>query len=383
MNRQFNEEMLSLARLYAGLTQKQLANEAGFSQGTISKFESGLLVPDEQQIAELASACNVLPNFFYRNYNRPLGHLDEGLYRKISMNKSNIQYIQSVYKMYALEIDVLMRSVDFSNLLPLPQLQCGGPDGITPATVASIIRNKWGLKGPINNLSLCIERAGIIVIPMYDLPDEIDGVTFKSVWNYKNLMLINMNMPADRVRFTMAHELGHMIMHYGNSFNDEKIIEDEANEFAAEFLAPSDEIKPFLYDLKLDQNIFILKSHWKISIAALVKRAKDLDIISDTKYKNLNISISKNGWRKSEPIQIPVEEPTALRDIIKAHIDLGYSEDDLAKALRLTKVLFLHRYKDFLPYSGPRIVPKLVRNHRVDKNNESEIEDSADFLEYN
>ena len=48
---------------------------------------------------------------------------------------------------------------------------------------------------------------------------------------------MNSDMPGDRHRFNLAHELGHALMHRHSTGE----CESEANRFAAEFLMPKEE----------------------------------------------------------------------------------------------------------------------------------------------
>jgi Zn-dependent peptidase ImmA (M78 family) len=142
-------------------------------------------------------------------------------------------------------------------------------------------------------------------------------------------MFVNSEIPGDRLRYTMAHELGHLIMHQIPSSD----IENEANRFAAEFMMPEKDIGPHLRGLSL-QKLASMKPVWKMSMASLLKRSYDLGKISVFMYRKLNTQISKYGYKTAEPIEIPQEEPTVLRDLINVHLnEHGYSESELAEML--------------------------------------------------
>ena len=103
------------------------------------------------------------------------------------------------------------------------------------------------------------------------------------------------------------HEIGHIIMHQMPS--DE--MEAQSDRFAAEFLMPASEIKSDLRQLRLQQ-LPALKTIWKVSMAAVVKRAFDLGQITERQYRYLFTELSMQGWRTKEPIQIPVENADRL-----------------------------------------------------------------------
>lgn len=126
-------------------------------------------------------------------------------------------------------------------------------DGYTPETVAQYTRKYLGLKDePVRNIFSLLERNGIIIIELdYDV-DLFDGVSFLTDGGYY-VIIINKNFSNDHKRFTLAHELGHLIMHTSNEFliSEYRDKEDEANKFASEFLMPSDAISNSLRGLKL------------------------------------------------------------------------------------------------------------------------------------
>ena len=126
------------------------------------------------------------------------------------------------------------------------------------------------------------------------------------------LFFMNRDVPGDRFRFSLAHELGHMILH--SIPDDETKIEDQAHRFAAAFLMPSAEIKPYLVAPKLS-SLARVKAFWKVSIKALIKRAHDLHLITDNQYRWLNVQYSK-AFKTGEPIPVERERPSRLREMV-------------------------------------------------------------------
>ena len=169
--------------------------------------------------------------------------------------------------------------------------------------------------GPIRNVVDVIERAGGIVVPFDMKGVRIDGV---SQWPIDSelppVFFYNQSSPGDRQRLTLSHEIGHMLMHHLPSPCEE----DEADEFAAEFLMPADEIRDELFDLTLRQAA-ALKSRWHVSMQALVYRAKELGAISKDKYTRLFKELTAKGYRKSEPCPIPAETPKLFQELLKVH----------------------------------------------------------------
>jgi Zn-dependent peptidase ImmA (M78 family) len=121
-----------------------------------------------------------------------------------------------------------------------------------------------------------------------------------------------------------------MIMH--SVPDDDAKMEDEAHRFAAAFLMPAAEIRPYLASPKLS-SLARVKAYWKVSIKALIKRAHDLKLITDNQYRWLNVQYSKT-FSGGEPIPIEREQPTRLRRMFEYHLkELAYSMSDLAAFL--------------------------------------------------
>jgi Zn-dependent peptidase ImmA (M78 family) len=149
------------------------------------------------------------------------------------------------------------------------------------------------------------------------------------------LFFINMHSPADRVRYTLAHELGHMVLHT-TSLKDDDEMESEADEFAGAFMLPADEIRHQLrrFDLRHLAN---MKGYWKVSMAAIAVRAQRLNLITPHQSKMFWMEMGKLGYRKREPNEPHRETPRLLRQMVEFHSKkLGYSRNELAELLCLS-----------------------------------------------
>jgi Zn-dependent peptidase ImmA (M78 family) len=150
-----------------------------------------------------------------------------------------------------------------------------------------------------------LEGHGILVLR---LPlDEADVDAFSLPFPDRPVVVLGANKKdRARSRFDAAHELGHLVMH-GESVWGVKEVEIQAHKFAAEFLMPAADIRPEL-PAKADwATLFALKQRWHVSIAALLMRAKDLEVMAPPAYTTAMKGISARGWRRSEPI--PLGEP--------------------------------------------------------------------------
>jgi Zn-dependent peptidase ImmA (M78 family) len=146
--------------------------------------------------------------------------------------------------------------------------------------------------GPIRNLTTTVEQAGVCLIPMTALPG-IDGL---SAWVAGVPVIgVSPGTPGDRFRFTLAHEIAHLLLHVRKTENSEH----EANRFAGALLVPQSEFEAAMPERPQLRDFIALKSSWGMAVSALVYRAHELDHIDDQRYRALQIQMSK--WRKSEP----------------------------------------------------------------------------------
>ncbi len=188
--------------------------------------------------------------------------------------------------------------------------------------------------GPIGCLVDTIEENGGVVVPCDFQTDLIDAMS-QRIDGMPVLFFVNANSPADRIRYTLAHELGHMVLHTVD-LKDDAQMEDEADQFAGSFLLPADEVRPQLrrFDLRHLAN---MKGHWKVSMAAIAVRAERMQLITPYQSKTFWMEMNRLGYRKREPNELAPEIPKILRQMVEFHRKkLGYSSADLAKLLCAT-----------------------------------------------
>ena len=162
---------------------------------------------------------------------------------------------------------------------------------------------------------------------------SVDGVTVSSP-GLPPCIFLNRNQPADRQRFSLGHELGHIVMHRVPS----PTMEDDANAFASAFLMPTPEIRPYLSGRLTIQKLAALKPVWRVSMQALLYRAMTVQAITKNQSQYLWRQISALGYRRSEPpeLDFPAEEPDVLPQMIRVHLDeLGYEVEELCSALHV------------------------------------------------
>ncbi len=262
--------------------------------------------------------------------------------KKVSVSTKLVNQAEAVMNIHRENLQILLRSVDLGVYkLPNPS----DVRNLKPEEVAQYLRSYWRIpKGPIENLTRLVESSGIIVIHIDFGTDEIDGRSMQSNTGVP-IIFLNKKSSGDRQRLTLAHELGHVIMHLNSPYAFQGDVEKEAFRFAAEFLMPKAEIYQYLTgNLKIDR-LADLKRQWKVSMQSIVYWAKELEAITLNQSRYLWSQFNSLRIREHEPIPIAQESVFLVGEIIKLHIrDLDYSVQDLANMLCLLEEEFKEKY---------------------------------------
>lgn len=328
--------MLRLARQFRGFQQKELADLARIDPALLSRAENGAGVPSDVVIERLANELTVpqaLFGFAFQPVGLPISY--HPMWRKRqSVSQRETDRVLADANMRAMHLRRLLPSVDLEPELPLPQIEPGeyGNDG---REIARLVRRAWGLpSGPLPNLTALVERAGIFVFHV-DLEKQVnvDGLTMRLA-GLPPIIILNNQMPADRMRFTLAHELGHLIMHVVPTPE----MEQQANQFASALLVPEDDIRKEFAGRRVDMKLLArLKPEWRVSMAALLYAAKEIGVIGPGQSQTLWRQYSAARYKTiGEPAELnfPMERATLGAFLVRAHSDeLGYSMEQMVSLL--------------------------------------------------
>lgn len=320
----FNPARLAEARAYRKMTGEELANSVGISKQSISQFENNKAEPEYDTLIKISSILGFPIRYFYEEC---IPVLQGNTYFRAlySSNKRELQS-QKIKTQYVAHIQhTLSRFVDFR---PYNVPELSESTSIIEKAAQSL-RDYWGLaQEPISDMVALMERNGIIMsefatdsrkIDAFSQYGEIRGVPYRCV------VLGLEKRSFVRRQFSCAHELGHIVLHekYNDldeiSREDFRIRENEANEFASCFLLPRDAFRDDLHNHANKLNRYIdLKRKWRVSISAMVMRAKSIDAINQNQYQYLMRQISGKGWRTEEPLDeyFPLKRPKAMKQAV-------------------------------------------------------------------
>jgi Zn-dependent peptidase ImmA (M78 family)/DNA-binding XRE family transcriptional regulator len=293
---------LSSARKMAGLSMAALAEKAGavVTKQAISKYEKGLINPSSEVLIDLAGALDVKVDYFFRPSRIAIAGLEFRKRSRLTKKaEEQIKYKTLDFLQKYLEVeDILNIQTPFIN--PVSQSQIKKQEDIEAAAME--IREKWALgKGPVPHLIELLENKGFKVFEVSEF-ERFDGLSgFISDLNLPVVAVYN-DSNLSRKRFTVAHELGHLLLDFSQV--EGKDVEKLCHAFAGALLLPEavmckelgqQRSKITLWELKKLKGIF------GISMQAIMARAKNLSIISANTYRNFCIYSRKHGWHKDEP----------------------------------------------------------------------------------
>jgi Zn-dependent peptidase ImmA (M78 family)/transcriptional regulator with XRE-family HTH domain len=335
------------AREARGLNGTLLSDLVGVSRQSISKYENGDQTPSPDVLNALSQALQIPVDYFISPRKRTVDKKSPIFYRSMSAAKSrDRERAEQRYVWLQDIVAYLYRFIEFPTVnIPVFDVP-SDPSKITNELIEDLalkLRRYWKLGlGPISNITWLLENNGIIV-SSYSL--ESDSLDAFSQFQYDRpyLILGTDKHSAARSRFNAAHELGHLILHKNLSVKDIKtaktlkLIESQAHYFAGAFHLPE---KSFADDfLMMNLDYFKLrKPKWKISIAAMLERAKNLGLVDGDKYQLLRRYYVRNKWGKFEPFDdsLDVEEPKLLKESLQMILENKVvTRADLLSRIRL------------------------------------------------
>jgi Zn-dependent peptidase ImmA (M78 family) len=336
-----NSKMLTLARESRGYSQSELSELAGVSRSNITRFEledihlsdgfiQSLLKTLHFPDSILKTETEILPPALYR--------------RRDNVPMKLLTQIDANINLYRMNIARLLNAIQLEvpKIPLLPTSETGSAN-----ESATKLRKVWKLaKGSIENLIEVLEAHGFLIVPIDFGTDRVDSRSILIDDKYP-VIFYNRTLLGDRLRFTLAYELGHIIMHTRTKLAKVVDLSHEANVFSAELLMPKDDIlKDFNENIDIDL-LASLKGKWKVSMHALLYRANDLGIVSDNQKRYVLSKFNALKIRRREPkeLDVAIEKGRLLRDIItKYRTKQKMSIKQMAEFFHLFETEFIQRY---------------------------------------
>lgn len=311
-------ERIRRARVSRGLTLEALAQQLGdITKQGLSKFEQGVAVPNSTRLLKLSKVLGVKPEYFFRPDTVSLAPLEfRRLARMPAYRQAQVEELMRDHLERYLSLENSFDENLSIALTPAGSVEVNSIDDAESA--AAWLRKKWGVgNDAIADVVDLLENKGFKVVLLRGI-DDFDGACAATVDGRNILIALNGDRPGERMRFTVAHELGHWIMKLPDDM-PEKEKERCCHRFAAAFLFPIEQVKlefgAHQRSKVHPQELFNAKKTYGVSMAMIGLRLKDLGLMSESGYKTLLIQFGRQGWRKSEPGALPGERPRRFESL--------------------------------------------------------------------
>lgn len=350
------------ARISRGLSMLELSELVEVSKQAISQYEMGKNAPSKSILNQISYILKYPTSFFYK----PIPVNDNASSAVFFRSKKTTKVKALNAAREKIEIfreinDYLSEYVDFPKL-DLPKIVYE-EDGLEPIDNESIekyaitLREYWKLgNGPIDNLINVVQKNGIMISKMSLRLNKLDAF---SVWfNNKPFVFLSSDKDTNvRIRFDIAHELGHLLMH-ADYYTEEELknsnihekLENEANRFAGAFLLPEVTFSKDVFSTSIDHFIQ-LKAKWKVSIGCMIYRCENLGILSTNQIKYLKDQMTTRVYWRKEPLDstMPIEKPFAHKQAVMLLLENNiitpyqFVEDTGCNAEELEQYCFLDK----------------------------------------
>ena len=329
---------LKRIRLLKNLSLKEAGSLLNMSAPAISKYEKGDIHPDSKKLIEFANAYNVKVLDLLKTYDSPKMEFNSFRKRK-RLQGENLELLKEIIQN---KVSDYLKVIELNEIKTkknkIKKYICNNETDAELA--AENFRNnyKLSINQPIPDLINVLENIGILIIEIDNSTEkfsDFDGLS-EIVKDVPLIVLLN-NIDGERQRFTIAHELGHLILNIKNkNLNAEKM----CNKFASNLLMPKEAV---INEFGISRNnisfyeLRAFKSEYKVSMAAILYRLKELNIISEYLYKKINISFSSKGYKKHEPDPIKPEKSYQFKRLVhKLEVDNIISLNKACELLGIT-----------------------------------------------
>lgn len=357
-----------------------LSEMSGLSTSMLYYLLNDEKKPSYDTLLNISNTLKLPEDYFFKNDSKVNSHSFFRSYKRSTKTlrksiKTKLEWVSEIHSF-------LSNHVKFPDLnIPVfEELKSRDPRNISLDEIENLAqktRSYWGLSdGVIANTTQLLESNGFIITRFLLGNEDVDALS-RIENDQVYILLASDKNSSSRNKFDNCHEAAHVVLHSNINkqvFDPEKnenhtLLEEQANRFAGAFLLPEVSFaRDFTYPTL--ESFKALKVKWKVSIGLLVYRARDIGLINERTFKNLQINISKKGWRKNEPLEdrIEVEKPSLIKKAFELILDeelitvsemereIGLSQKEIENICGLG-VGFFDKYK----FKGERPKLRLVK----------------------
>lgn len=338
MNKIFNGQRLKEARLYNKLTITELGVKLNVTKQMISKYENQNIEPSFEKSLQLTTILGYPREFFYTNDKFNIQNEGTFFRSRLTATQKAKNPASIALKYSVIVRDFLEQYIDFPRLEERENYEFLQDYN----SIAKKMRNFVGLdNGPIPDIIEVAELMGFTVISMNYNESKVDAFSSMNVienaaGDINPYFVIATGTGESRSfyrqQFSIAHEMAHWVLHQNINpqeldKDEYKVMEDEANNLASIFLLPDDTFGAELATRVTDEidTYYSLKRKWNVSMAAMIKRARDLSLINGDQEVKLYKQMHYRKWRNPEPFDLETKTtvPVAFKQSLELLIDEG------------------------------------------------------------
>lgn len=326
-------ENLKRIRLLKSLSLKEAGKLLNMSATAIQKYENGDIIPNSEKIIEFANAYNIKAIEILKYYDKPTLKFTSFRKKKRLVG----QKLDLLKELISNKISDYLNVIELNNIendfIKIKKFKCNSLEDAE--NISYIFRNNidYSLKQPLSDLINILENLGVLIVFINNENnkfDDFDGLT-EIVNNIPIIVLLEDKIDGARQRFTLAHELGHLLLDVNSNLDEDKI----CDRFASALLMPKEAVINEFGNYRKRISFFELKAfmeEYKVSYNAIIYRLKDLNIISDYTYRELYINLNKLKLNK--------------KDILKPERSFQYEK--LVHKLEINEIISLNRACELL-----------------------------------
>lgn len=327
MSQPINPSRLSLARKHRGLTKRGLAIELSVSPRMITAYEAGEKSPSPLTLAKAAEVLH-FPIEFFSGEDLDEPPIEGTSFRALSRLTARVRD-----KALASGTLAMALSDWIHDRFKLPEASLPRYQGVDPETASMAVRAEWGLgERPTGNLLRLLEFHGVRVFSLMEDAVEMDAFSY---WRGElPYIFLNTGKSAERNRMDMAHELGHLILHWQGGARGRRA-ENEANQFGSAFLMTRGSVYAEAPRNPRLVNLIKAKRKWNVALSNLTYRMHDLNLLSDWQYRMLFVEMGRKNYLVNEPNGSKAETSQVLAKVFKMLRDEGTTMSNVADALHI------------------------------------------------
>lgn len=333
-------ETVRLLRQRRGMTLAQLSENVAKKPAWASRVETGTLPLRGRDLLDCAAALSVPPDLLATPL--PEAGLEGVHFRKYRVPQRVEARATAEANFVAYLVNTLLVKAGQDPAARIPKIDVSGLSHDPRAAgvfAAAAVRQRWGVTaGPIRNLAGHVEADGLYIAPLPPTIPNVAAITAAQGPELAPITLVTRSVVDDTRRFTVAHELAHLVMDEASGPADDADVEARADAFAGELLAPYAEIQDDVRALHPGSFGALMSLHatWGVHPKSFIRRGfleGDISSASQSRwFRHLNGTHRNRMRTLRSPFPL---QPTGIGSLLDLMKSVGWTAPSLARDLHV------------------------------------------------